>query len=118
MKNALYIGIQDGITDGVLESGLRLVQLTPQVVFESPGYRPYWVAEVTQDVWDNWKAFVGPSTVNYTGLNYSAWNQFWGTYVLGRIMSAEAWGKWKSEHLDTTERINLADVKKEAEKVK
>jgi hypothetical protein len=99
MNKKVFIGIQDGTKDGFFESGLTLHKLTPELVFQSPGYRPYWVAEVSEEIWASWLTFIGPPTVNYTGLNETAWERFWGTYTDGGILKQDAWNKWQAEHL-------------------
>lgn len=99
MKDKIFIGIQDGHSDGLLEGGLDLRELTPELAFQSPGYRPYWIAETTREIWASWQSFIGTSTVNYTGLNLSAWETFWQTYMNGKVMRPEEWAKWKDKHL-------------------
>lgn len=99
MSKKVFVGIQDGISDGILEGGLIFHKLTPELLFQSPGYRPYWIAEVTSEIWENWLAFQGDATVNYTGLNYTAWCTFWSTFTHDKINTAEKWTKWKKEHM-------------------
>lgn len=99
MKDKIFIGIRDGFKDGELALGLDLEELTPELVFQSPGYRPYWIAETTKEIWASWQSFIGTSTVNYTGLNLSAWERFWETYMQNKIMKVEEWEKWKDKHL-------------------
>lgn len=94
----VYVGIQDGYKEGWGEQGLEMHLLNDQFLFTSPGYRPYWIAETTQEIWDSWQLFIGGPTVNYTGLNYSAWELFWDTYMKSKVLKPEEWKKWKEEH--------------------
>jgi hypothetical protein len=95
----LYIGIQDGVKEGFGDGELSLRLITTDFLFTSPAYMPYWIAEVTEEIWANWNNFVGPATVNYTGLNHTAWEVFWDTFTRDPVLQAKAWLTWKKEHL-------------------
>jgi hypothetical protein len=97
------IGIQDGSSDGEFGWGMVLDEITKDEIEGQNCYRPYWIAEISEEDWLSWLEFLDPSDSRgrYTGRNLAQWERFWDSFTHGGRITPVKGEEWKKNRVKT-----------------